>query len=199
MRRTLCAAVVAAGLVAAPAAEAAEDAFNSRGLRKAVTVERLLEHEQALQGIAEQFWPTRESGTPGYAASRDYVVGKLEAAGYSPVVQAACFCTECQRQTGSPFSTLVGVPRESLEVSGDTLASFTTVGEDHGGDTERHFCSACGSPVFSLAAVAPALAFLKTGSLDDASWVRPAVEVWTRSAQPWSPHFEGAARLERGP
>ena len=116
-----------------------------------------------------------------------------------PVVQAACFCTECQRQTGSPFSTLVGVPRESLEVSGDTLASFTTVGEDHGGDTERHFCSACGSPVFSLAAVAPALAFLKTGSLDDASWVRPAVEVWTRSAQPWSPHFEGAARLERGP
>ena len=43
------------------------------------------------------------------------------------------------------------------------------------------------------------LAFLKAGTLDDASWLEPVVEVWSRSAQPWSPHFEGAARLERGP
>jgi hypothetical protein len=53
--------------------------------------------------------------------------------------------------------------------------------------------------VFSIAAVAPQLAFIKAGSLDDSSWLEPAIEVWTRSAQPWSPSFEQTARLERGP
>jgi hypothetical protein len=116
-----------------------------------------------------------------------------------PVVQAVCHCTDCQRQTGSPFSVIVGVPRAALNVEATTIASYATTGEDHGGDTERSFCSACGSPVFSIAAVMPELAFIKAGSLDDASWLEPAVEAWTSSAQPWSPHFEHAARLERGP
>jgi hypothetical protein len=116
-----------------------------------------------------------------------------------PVIQAVCHCTDCQRQTGNPFSVIVGVPRDSLEVEGDTVASHTTIGEDHGGETQRNFCSACGSPLFSIAAVAPQLAFLKAGSLDDASWVRPSVEAWTSSAQPWTPHFEGASHQQRGP
>jgi hypothetical protein len=116
-----------------------------------------------------------------------------------PVIQAVCHCSDCQRQTGSPFSVIVGVPRDALAVQGSTLASFTTIGTDHGGETERCFCSACGSPLFSYAAVAPQLAFIKAGSLDDGSWVEPGVEAWTSSAQPWSPHFEHAARLERGP
>src|ERR1700694_4128495 len=115
-----------------------------------------------------------------------------------PVVQAVCHCADCQRQTGNPFSVIVGVPRAAFNVEGSTLASFATTGEDHGRDTQRSFCSACGSPVFSIAAVAPELAFIKAGSPADGSWLEPAVEVWTSSAQPWSPHFESAARIERG-
>ncbi len=116
-----------------------------------------------------------------------------------PVVQGVCHCTDCQRQTGNPFSVIVGVPRAALDVEGSTLASFATTGDDHGGDTHRNFCSACGSPIFSYAAVFPELAFIKAGSLDDASWLEPAAEVWTSSAQPWSPHFENAVQMARGP
>jgi hypothetical protein len=116
-----------------------------------------------------------------------------------PAVQAVCHCTDCQRQTGNPFSVLVAVPRDAFEISGDTLASFSTTGTDHGGETKRHFCSACGSPLFSDAAVMPQLVFIKAGSLDDASWLQPAVEAWTSSAQPWSPRFENTAQLDRGP
>jgi hypothetical protein len=115
------------------------------------------------------------------------------------VIQAACHCTDCQRQTGGPFSVIVGVPRDSFSAEGSTLASYSTVGTDHGGETVRNFCPACGSPVFSVAAVAPELVFIKAGALDDASWVEPSVEAWTSSAQAWSPRFEGAAQLERGP
>jgi hypothetical protein len=125
--------------------------------------------------------------------------GVTYSADAEPVVQAVCHCADCQRQTGNPFSVIVGVPRAALNVEGSTLASFATTGEDHGRDTQRSFCSACGSPVFSIAAVAPDLAFIKAGSMDDASWLEPAVEVWVSSAQPWSPHFEHAARMERGP
>ncbi len=115
-----------------------------------------------------------------------------------PVVQAVCHCSDCQRQTGGPFTVVVGVPRAALIVDGDTLASFTTVGEDHGGETERSFCTACGAPIFSVSAVLPELALIKSGSLDDSSWLEPAIEVWTSSAQPWSPRFESAASFERG-
>jgi hypothetical protein len=116
-----------------------------------------------------------------------------------PMVQAACHCADCQRQTGGPFSIVVGVPRAALTVEGSSLASFATIGEDHRGETQRSFCSACGSPLFSVSAAAPEMAWVKAGTLDDASWVQPNVEVWTSSAQPWSPHFEDAARMERGP
>ncbi len=116
-----------------------------------------------------------------------------------PVAQAACHCTDCQRQTGNPFSVIVAVPRDTLKVEGDTIATYATTGDDHGKDTERSFCSACGAPVFSISAALPEMAFVKAGSLDDASWVEPGVEVWTSSALPWAPHFEGAAQMERGP
>ena len=125
--------------------------------------------------------------------------GVTYSADAEPVAQAVCYCTDCQRQTGNPFSVIVAVPRAAFSVEGDTLASFSTTGTDHGGETKRHFCSACGSPVFSIAAVAPELAFIKAGSLDDASWLEPAIEVWTSSAHRWAPHFEQAAQMERGP
>ncbi|HMD52767.1 MAG TPA: GFA family protein [Solirubrobacteraceae bacterium] len=116
-----------------------------------------------------------------------------------PIAQAVCHCTDCQRQSGTAFSVVVGVPRAALTIEGSTLASFTTKGEEHGSDTERSFCSACGSPIVSVIAAAPEMAFLKVGTLDDASWVEPGIEVWSRSAQPWAPHFEHVATFERGP
>ena len=116
-----------------------------------------------------------------------------------PVVQAVCHCTDCQRQTGNHFSLIVAVPSATFSVEGSTLASYRTPGDDHGGDTERNFCQTCGAPVFSVSPVMPELTFVKAGSLDDASWLQPAVEAWTSSAQPWAPHFEGTTKLERGP
>ena len=116
-----------------------------------------------------------------------------------PAIQAVCHCADCQRQSGSPYTVIVGVPRAALSVEGEKLSSFTTVGDDHGQDTQRHFCSGCGAPLFSVSGALPDIAFIKAGSLDDASWVQPAVEVWTSSAQPWSPQLGLQASFERGP
>ena len=125
--------------------------------------------------------------------------GVTYSADAEPVVQAACYCTDCQRQTGDPFSVIVGVPRDALQVQVDTIASSTTVGEDHGGDTERSFCSACGSPIFSYAAAMPQVAFVKAGSLDDASWRRAGGGGVDELRASVGAALEGAAQLERGP
>ncbi len=116
-----------------------------------------------------------------------------------PVATAVCHCGECQRQTGTAFSIVVGLPADALEVKGDTLAMFKTAADASGGETERNFCSACGSPIFSLSPAFPEVVWLKAGTLDDTSWLEPQVEVWGRSAQPWVGQVEGRPRLETVP
>src|SRR4051812_1194701 len=104
-----------------------------------------------------------------------------------PVAQALCHCANCQRQTGTAFSIVIGVPADKFTVEGATLSSFPTTGDVHGTTTLRHFCSRCGSPIYSSVEATPEVVWVKAGTLDDASWLEPQAEVWTRSAQPWSP------------
>jgi len=59
---------------------------DSKKLRKAVTVQKIVAHEQALQNIATANGGIRLAGTSGYLASLNYVKGKLEAAGYTTSV-----------------------------------------------------------------------------------------------------------------
>ena|SRR6476661_6968833 len=116
-----------------------------------------------------------------------------------PFAQALCHCADCQRQTGSPFSVVVGVPTQAFSVEGDTLSSFDTTGAVHGGTTHRHFCSNCGSPIYSAVDAVPDAVFVKAGTLDDASSLAPNMEVFTRTAQPWSPRLAEAAGFETMP
>ena len=106
------------------------------------------------------------SGPPEHITGR-CLCGSVEySAEAQPVVQAVCHCTDCQRQTGGPFTVVVGVPLAAFSIEGSTLASYATTGEDHGADTQRSFCSACGSPLFSISAVSPELALIKAGTME---------------------------------
>jgi hypothetical protein len=61
-----------------------------------------------------------------------------------PLFTAICHCTECQKQTGTAFSIIVGVPKAAFQVEGNP-STFTTIGDDTHKETIRHFCSNCGS------------------------------------------------------
>lgn len=104
-----------------------------------------------------------------------------------------CHCADCRRATGGPFAVSVRLEAAMLRVEGRT-ESFTKKG-DAGGSITRHFCPACGSPLFTHNAGAPT-AFVKAGAFDDPALVRPAVEIWTDSQVPWG-HVP--AGLERHP
>jgi Zn-dependent M28 family amino/carboxypeptidase len=83
VRRALCAGIAAlvVALVAAPVASAI-DRVNTRELRRAVTLDGILEHERALQDIAIANDDNRAATTPGYDASVEYVANRLRRAGY---------------------------------------------------------------------------------------------------------------------
>jgi hypothetical protein len=82
-------AVVASLAVAGPASAAPQ--VDTSALRDAVTVNGIREHLAALQAIANanvfEGVPTRATGTPGHEASVDYVVGKMQAAGFNVTKQ----------------------------------------------------------------------------------------------------------------
>lgn len=111
---------------------------------------------------------------------------------------AVCHCTDCQRQTGAAVSLVIGIDDDELTIEGDSLKTFITHGEDHKSNTNRSFCSNCGSPLISRIDAMPGLVFVKAGTLNDTSWLQPTQELWHRSAQPWVPHIPGAEIFERG-
>jgi len=62
-------------------------------LLECVTLEGVREHQAALQAIADANGSTRASGSPGYDRSVDYVVQRMQAAGYNVTVQPFQFQT----------------------------------------------------------------------------------------------------------
>ena len=115
-----------------------------------------------------------------------------------PVMTGVCHCKHCQRQTGTSFSVLVAVPKGTLRIEGTPLAAFNDTGES-GQSVVRKFCPQCGSPIVSEVAVTPTLDWVKAGTLDDASWLQPQVNMWCDSAQPWVLMKDGVPQFARNP
>lgn len=100
-----------------------------------------------------------------------------------PAFVGVCHCKNCQKGTGTAFAAVVALPKPALSVQGD-LKTFTGRG-DSGKETYRRFCPECGSPLIDEAEIMPGVVMILTGTLDDASWVKPTLEIFCDSAQPW--------------
>jgi Zn-dependent M28 family amino/carboxypeptidase len=81
----------ALALAVASAPATAVDQVNTKRLRDGVTIGGILSHERVLQRIANDNDGTRASGTPGYAASANYVKRTLRRAGYRVTEQEFTF------------------------------------------------------------------------------------------------------------
>jgi Zn-dependent M28 family amino/carboxypeptidase len=93
-------------------------------LLECVDVEGVREHQAALQTIADDNGGTRASGTPGYDASVDYVVDRMEAAGYEVTVQPFEFnfsaeTTIVQRISPDPYTYLDFAEVDAMTFSGE--------------------------------------------------------------------------------
>ncbi|MEX5297852.1 M20/M25/M40 family metallo-hydrolase [Kocuria sp. CPCC 205292] len=82
--------LTATSAVAAPTRDNSNNNTTHK-ITQAVSQQKLAQHLSAFQAIAEANDGNRASGTSGYQASVDYVVQKLQAAGYTPEVQEFTF------------------------------------------------------------------------------------------------------------
>jgi hypothetical protein len=102
-----------------------------------------------------------------------------------------CHCGNCQKTTGSTFSCIVTYkPSDFRFLKTETLKIFNDKG-DSGKEVHRNFCGTCGCPIVSFADAAPDMAFVKVGSLDDTSFVRPGAHLYTKSVQQWATKHYG--------
>ena len=116
-----------------------------------------------------------------------------------PVMQVICHCKTCQKNSGSAFSMNVAVPEDSLQVEGKSLRSYEDRSGASGQPFHRHYCGDCGSHVYSQGPAYGAVAFIKAGTLDEATWVAPSVHIWTEEKLPWVAVLEGVDQFARGP
>jgi hypothetical protein len=100
-----------------------------------------------------------------------------------PVFQCVCHCKPCQKITGASFSLVVAVPRPSLTVTGNVKV-YDGKGE-LGTVSHKGFCPDCGSPVTHTADPAPGTIMIRAGTLDDATWLKPTMEIFCDSKMPW--------------
>jgi hypothetical protein len=114
-----------------------------------------------------------------------------------PAFTAICHCKNCQKQSGTSFSVIVGIPAEALSTTG-TLKTFNDTG-DSGKPVYRRFCPDCASPVVTDVEAMPGLTFIKAGTLDDTSWLKPTMEIYCSSAQAWMPRASNTQQFAKAP
>jgi hypothetical protein len=115
-----------------------------------------------------------------------------------PILMFHCHCRDCQRSSGGPYSAFVIVPTESFRLlQGEPR--FHASPSEAGGHTRRGFCPECGSPVCGKPDAAPQFVGIRVASLDDPSWFRPQMDVWTSDAHPWDSMNPALAKFEKYP
>lgn len=101
-----------------------------------------------------------------------------------PVFVGLCHCRNCQKETGTAFSSVIGLPAPSLTVTG-TTKQYDSVG-DSGKATHRTFCPECGSTIAHWADIMEGVTMVNVGSLDDPALVKPVMQIYCDSALPWA-------------
>jgi hypothetical protein len=114
-----------------------------------------------------------------------------------PKLLAVCHCRECQRHSGGAFGMSMLVMASNVTVEGE-LKLFERTSES-GRTVGSCFCPECGTRIYTIPSLAPGFLSLKPGTLDDTSWLRPQLHVWTSSKQDWFEVPADAKQHERQP
>jgi hypothetical protein len=112
-----------------------------------------------------------------------------------PVRMAICHCDDCRKATGAAFTTNIFVNAADLRVVQGTPKQFQHP-TDSGSTMTNEFCANCGSQLFGYSSRGNGVKHVKVGTIDDAGFVRPQIEVYTVRKLPYVrlqddiPHYE---------
>ena len=99
-----------------------------------------------------------------------------------------CYCTQCQRQSGSPLPAFANFNLDQFELVRGELGSYRA-----SDIASRQFCSNCGSWLFWVQDGGTRIS-ITLGSFDDPSnFPTPDYEIWTEHRIKWLSNIPGAA------
>ena len=98
---------------------------------------------------------------------------------------ANCHCDDCRKATGSSFATHIFVAEDDVVITQGEPKSFSHTA-DSGNTMTKEFCANCGSQLFGQTTGRPGIKSIKVGSIDDASFVQPIVNVYVKRALPFT-------------
>jgi hypothetical protein len=116
-------------------------------------------------------------------------------ASVEPLFSRLCWCRLCQYVAAGNATVNTFFPAEAISFTGE-LRDYRSVA-DSGNVMHRRFCAACGIHVSTASEARPHLLAVRSGTLDDASYVKPVASIWTARAPAWAcvdpnlPQFEG--------
>ena len=106
-----------------------------------------------------------------------------------------CHCTDCQSLTGSPYRVTVICSAEAVRLTGKPPKVYGKKG-DNGLTRFQHFCDECGSPLFTSGDGGPDDWGIRWGSIRQRAELRPARQIWCRSAAPWIGEVAGLSGVQ---
>ena len=109
---------------------------------------------------------------------------------------ALCHCSMCRKASGSAFASNASVAADDFHLR--TGADLVQAYESSPGKF-RHFCRACGSPLYAIDPQMPGWVRLRLGSLDGDPGARPAFHFAVESKAPWFDITDDLPRIEAGP
>ena len=93
-----------------------------------------------------------------------------------PVRTAICHCDDCRKATSSAFATNLFANAADLAIK-DTPKQFQNI-TDTNATMTKEFCANWGSQFFGFSSRGPTIRQVKVGTIDDASFVNPQIEVY---------------------
>ncbi len=97
---------------------------------------------------------------------------------------ACCYCTDCQRRTGSDRYLSLWLKEGAFRLSQGEPKTYAR-GSDSGHGRVHHFCGDCGIHLYILAEPKNIVS-LSVLSLDEPLGFDPALAIFTASASPWT-------------
>jgi hypothetical protein len=90
-----------------------------------------------------------------------------------------CHCRMCQKQFGSMFAPLAGVPKAKFRVTRGEMSNFRS-----SADVQRGFCKDCGTPLTYEPLHRDNIS-ISIGSLDRHAEIIPEVQYGIEAREPW--------------
>jgi hypothetical protein len=93
-----------------------------------------------------------------------------------------CYCGKCRAASGAAFVTNIIVDTDKFRITAgkESLAAFESSPKKF-----RHFCSACGSPIYSQGEKTKQVVSVRCGTLSQDPGVRIAYHAFVASKAPW--------------